>query len=114
MLNIWILTFEFAGIAKFGGLGEVPANQAKHISNIFNITVLMPSHGQIDKLKSKYEWKKHSILCEGEIDGLQLGLDTSKMMYQISFYEFKIGNFKVILLSGIYQETPLRLREFMP
>ncbi|MCJ7649940.1 MAG: glycogen/starch synthase [Candidatus Lokiarchaeota archaeon] len=104
MLSIWILTFEFAGVAKFGGLGEVPANQAKHLSDTHNITILMPSHGQVDRLKSKYEWIKLPISCEGEIDGLQLGLDTPKMYYQISFYQFMIGNLRIILLSG---ENPL-------
>jgi starch synthase len=104
MLNIWILTFEFAGVAKFGGLGEVPANQAKHLSGTHNITIFMPSHGQIDRLKNKYEWIKLPISCEGEIDGLELGLDTPKMDYQISFYQFMIGNLRIILLSG---ENPL-------
>ncbi|MHA1671377.1 MAG: glycosyltransferase [Promethearchaeota archaeon] len=100
MLNIWILTFEFAGVAKFGGLGEVPANQAKHLSDTHNITILMPSHGQVDRLKSKYEWIKLPISCEGEIDGMQLGLNTPKINYQISFYQFKIGKLRIILLSG--------------
>ena len=31
--KVWIFTFEYAGIVKVGGLGEVPANQAKHLSN---------------------------------------------------------------------------------
>ncbi|MHA1375914.1 MAG: glycogen/starch synthase, partial [Promethearchaeota archaeon] len=104
MLNIWILTFEFAGVAKFGGLGEVPANQAKHLSDTHNITILMPSHGQIDRLKGKHKWSKLPISCGGEIDGTQLGLNTPEMNYQISFYQFKIGNLKIILLSG---ENPL-------
>ena len=104
MLNIWILTFEFAGVAKFGGLGEVPANQAKYLSDTHNVTVLMPSHGQVDRLKGKYEWIKLPITCEGEIDGTQLGLDTAKMNYEISFYQFKIGKMNIILLSG---ENPL-------
>ncbi|GAH35732.1 unnamed protein product, partial [marine sediment metagenome] len=29
---VWIFSFEYAGVAKVGGLGEVPANQAKYLS----------------------------------------------------------------------------------
>ncbi len=50
---VWIFSFEYAGIAKVGGLGEVPANQAKHLAEEFDITVFMPSHGQLEDLKKK-------------------------------------------------------------
>jgi len=49
--NIWIFTFEYAGIAKVGGLGEVPANQAKYLKNDFEVNIFIPSHGQIERLK---------------------------------------------------------------
>lgn len=44
--KLWITTFEF-GPAKFGGLGEVPTNQVKHLGEELDITVLMPAHGLI-------------------------------------------------------------------
>ncbi len=44
--KLWITTFEF-GPAKFGGLGEVPTNQTKHLGEELDITVLMPAHGLI-------------------------------------------------------------------
>ena len=49
--SVWIFSFEYAGVAKLGGLGEVPANQARHLSEQFNITVFMPSHGKVEDLK---------------------------------------------------------------
>ncbi|MBN2150646.1 MAG: glycosyltransferase [Candidatus Lokiarchaeota archaeon] len=44
--KLWITTFEF-GPAKLGGLGEVPTNQAKHLGDDVDITVLMPAHGLV-------------------------------------------------------------------
>jgi starch synthase len=96
----WIFTFEYAGIAKFGGLGEVPANQVKNIAESFDISVIMPSHGQVERLKGLYEWKKYPFNCIGQINTEKIGLAMSERSYNISFYEFHIGRTKVILLSG--------------
>ncbi len=98
--KIWIFTFEFAGVAKVGGLGEVPANQAKYISDLYDITIFMPSHGQVEKLKGLYEWKKYPFNCVGQINTEKIDLAMSERSYNISFYEFHIGRAKVILLSG--------------
>jgi starch synthase len=98
--NVWIFTFEYAGVAKLGGLGEVPANQVKNISNQFNVSVIMPSHGQIDRLKRLYDWKKYPFNCVGQINTHEIDLEGSERSYQISFYEFQMGNAKVILISG--------------
>ena len=98
--KVWVFTFEYAGVAKFGGLGEVPANQVKNISDSFNISVIMPSHGQVERLKELYEWKKYPFNCVGQINTEQIGLSISEKSYNIAFYEFRIGKAKVILLSG--------------
>jgi len=98
--KVWIFTFEYAGVAKFGGLGEVPANQVKSISDSFDISVIMPSHGQVEKLKGLYEWRKYPFNCVGQINTEQIGFEISERSYNISFYEFRIGKAKVILLSG--------------
>ena len=65
---VWIFSFEYAGVAKVGGLGEVPANQAKYLSDQFNITVFMPSHGKIEGLKGKYALEKLPFTCVGTIN----------------------------------------------
>lgn len=98
--KIWIFTFEYAGIAKFGGLGEVPANQVKNISDSFDITVIMPSHGQVERLKSLYGWKKYPFNCVGQINTETIGFGPYERSYNISYYEFQIENARVILLSG--------------
>jgi starch synthase len=98
---VWIFSFEYAGVAKVGGLGEVPANQAKHLSEQFNITVLMPSHGKVEELKSKYMLEKLPFTCAGTINTAPLGIkEEEEASYSISFYKFRKENVDIILLSG--------------
>ncbi|MGB5910017.1 MAG: glycosyltransferase [Promethearchaeia archaeon] len=98
--KLWIFTFEYAGIAKVGGLGEVPANQAKHLSNLYDITVFLPSHGQLERLKQNLEYEKLPFACVGLINPSDFGVMEPKTSYSISFFKFKIDNVNVILLSG--------------
>ncbi|MHA1234055.1 MAG: glycogen/starch synthase, partial [Promethearchaeota archaeon] len=98
--RVWIFSFEYAGVAKVGGLGEVPANQAKHLSEQFNITVFMPSHGKIEGLKSKYALEKLPFTCVGNINPTLFGMKEKNASYNISFYKFKKDNVEIILLSG--------------
>ena len=98
--NVWIFSFEYAGVAKVGGLGEVPANQAKHLSGQFNITVFMPSHGKIEGLKGKYSLEKLPLTCVGTINPTLFGINEKEASYNISFYKFKKENVDIILLSG--------------
>ena len=98
--KIWIFTFEYAGVIKVGGLGEVPANQAKHLANLYEITVFMPSHGQVEKLKKKGEIQKLPITYEGKINSPKMGVEVSSETFSISFYKFSKENVDIILLSG--------------
>jgi starch synthase len=98
--SVWIFSFEYAGIAKVGGLGEVPANQAKHLANQFDITVFMPSHGQLEDLKIKYKLEKLPFKCVGQINPSLFGSEQSEANCNITFYRFKIENVNIILLSG--------------
>ncbi|MFW9881946.1 MAG: glycosyltransferase [Candidatus Thorarchaeota archaeon] len=97
---VWIFTFEYAGIVKIGGLGEVPANQAKYIANDFEVTVFIPSHGQLNNLKGRYEWEKLPFNCVGQIDPSIFGLNEPESNYSISFHKLKIANVNIILLTG--------------
>ena len=97
---VWIFSFEYAGVAKVGGLGEVPANQAKHLSEQFDITVFMPSHGNVEELKSKYTLEKLPFTCVGTINPTLFGIKEKEARYNISFYKFKKDNVEIILLSG--------------
>ncbi|MFX1573026.1 MAG: glycosyltransferase [Promethearchaeota archaeon] len=98
--NIWIFTFEYAGIAKVGGLGEVPANQAKQLASDLNITVFIPSHGQIDRLRKKYNLEKLPFNCVGQINPLIFGINEPEENYNISFFKLRINKINIILLSG--------------
>lgn len=97
---VWIFSFEYAGVAKVGGLGEVPANQAKYLSEQFDITVFMPSHGKVEGLKSKYALEKLPFTCVGTINPTLFGIEEKDAKYNISFYKFKKDNVEIILLSG--------------
>ncbi|MFW9826625.1 MAG: glycosyltransferase [Candidatus Thorarchaeota archaeon] len=98
--NIWIFTFEYAGIVKVGGLGEVPANQAKHLADDYNITVFIPSHGQLPRLEETQKWKKLTFNCVGQINPLYLGIYELETNYNISFYMSTINGVNIILLHG--------------
>ncbi len=97
---VWIFSFEYAGVVKVGGLGEVPANQAKHLSEQFKITVFMPSHGKVEDLKSKYTMEKLPFTCVGTINPTLFGIMEEETSYNISFYKFKKENVEIILFSG--------------
>ena len=98
--KLWVFTFEYAGIVKVGGLGEVPANQTKHLSNTFDITVFLPSHGQIERLKQTLEYEKLPFTCVGLINPSDFGVMEPEASYYISFYKFKMNNVNIILITG--------------
>lgn len=98
--NIWIFTFEYAGIIKVGGLAEVPANQAKHLANNYEITVFIPSHGLIQKLEKNPGLKKLPFNCVGQLKPSQFGINELEITYNISFYKLKINNVNIVLLHG--------------
>ncbi|MFW9989646.1 MAG: glycosyltransferase [Candidatus Odinarchaeota archaeon] len=105
--NIWIFTFEYAGIVKVGGLGEVPANQAKHLADDYEISVFIPSHGQLKRLEKSYSMKKLLINCTGLINPSKFGISEPETSYNISFYKVRINNVNIILLKG---ENPFTSR----
>jgi len=98
--RIWIFTFEYAGIVKVGGLGEVPANQAKHLSDIFEISVFLPSHGQLNALKRTHDLEKLPFNCVGQFNTSGLGINEPEGSYFISFYKISMNNVDIIILSG--------------
>ncbi|TXT63501.1 MAG: GDP-mannose-dependent alpha-(1-6)-phosphatidylinositol monomannoside mannosyltransferase [Promethearchaeota archaeon] len=99
--KVWILTFEYKGIAKVGGLGEVPANQAVNLKDKYDFRVFIPSHGQLARIQGDHEVNKIPIECAGE---LQLkGNDESEIiegLYEIGFYQFNLNGIDIILLKG--------------
>ncbi|MBN1800343.1 MAG: glycosyltransferase [Candidatus Lokiarchaeota archaeon] len=98
--NAWILTFEYAGIIKVGGLGEVPANQARYLANQYNVSVFIPSHGQLERLQKKAEIQRLPFVCVGELDPRAFGIADTESSYAIAYYKLKQGNVNLVLLSG--------------
>jgi starch synthase len=98
--NIWIFTFEYARVAKVGGLGEVPPNQAENLTDYFDFTVFMPSHGQIKRFKDQESYKRLSFECNGKFDPAIIKEKTEEMEYKISFHRVKINGVNIVLLSG--------------
>jgi len=97
---IRIFTFEYAGIAKVGGLGEVPANQAKYLVDQFEVTVFIPSHGQIERLKNLTELEKLTFKCKILTNSESFGSSDKDKFYEISYYKCKLNNVDIVLLSG--------------
>lgn len=98
--NIWIFTFEYEGVIKVGGLGEVPSNQVKSLSDKFQFTIFMPSHGQIEELKNKWNYEKLSLTCSGEFNPSNLELPDKDITYELSYYRFQTNNGDIVLIGG--------------
>ncbi len=98
--SIWIFTFEYEGVVKVGGLGEVPANQVKSLSDKFNFTIFLPSHGKSKELKEKWPHEKLSLTCSGEINPNGLGLSDRETHYEIGVIQFHSDHGKIILIKG--------------
>ncbi|MBD3339852.1 MAG: hypothetical protein GF353_12135, partial [Candidatus Lokiarchaeota archaeon] len=107
--TIWIYTFEYAGIAKVGGLGEVPANQAKYLKDKFALRVFIPSHGQIDRLRKTRGIKKLDFAYSEEINSKNLKIEGFSETCMIGYYECEIEGVKIILLSGENEFTKIYL-----
>ncbi|TXT58231.1 MAG: GDP-mannose-dependent alpha-(1-6)-phosphatidylinositol monomannoside mannosyltransferase [Promethearchaeota archaeon] len=99
--NVWIFTFEYAGVAKVGGLGEVPANQAENLTNFYNFTVFMPSHGQIERFKDAPSYEKLPIECIGKFEpSLLEEKEERNVKYRISYHKITLNGVDILLLSG--------------
>jgi starch synthase len=98
--KVWIFTFEYAGIAKVGGLGEVPANQAKNLVDQFDLTVFIPSHGQLERLEKSIEVSRLPFNCIGQLDLSPFGINEPVSSYEVSFYKLKLNGVNIVILSG--------------
>ncbi len=98
-MKVHIISFEFAPVVKVGGLAEVPANQVKHLSSEFDISVFLPSHGKLEKLSRTYECQQLPIKYS---DSVTLVGDnyTQNVQILIGFYKCAINGTSVVLLNG--------------
>ena len=116
--KIWVFTFEYSGIIKVGGLGEVSPNQSRNIAKDpnFEVSVFMPSHGQVSKLKEELGLKDMGLRFKGYISPAPLGLSfmtpiiagsftkfgvpPQEGYYEISFYKGLLDGVNIILIHG--------------
>ncbi len=101
MKRIWVFTFEFAGIVKVGGLGEVASNQCRVLSPDpdLEITVFMPNHGVVTSKKDALEITDTGLRFQGRINTDALGLSISSAIVQGTVAKFGGGG----ITSGIYE-----------
>ncbi|MHA1724017.1 MAG: glycosyltransferase [Promethearchaeota archaeon] len=97
---IWVTCFEYQGIAKVGGLGEVSVHQTSSLSKDFDFCVFLPSHGQIERLKTHYQVQQLPLHCKGKQKFSFIKNKKKRREFQIDFYKVKMEDINVILLSG--------------
>lgn len=90
--KVWILTFEFSGIVKVGGLGEAVSTIAHELSRRgFEVTAIMPSHGL-----RPHGFKELGAGCSG----VRYGADGREYSYDLTLLEGYVGNVRVVLIGG--------------
>ncbi len=99
-MKVWIFTFEYAGVVKVGGLGEVPANQAKSLKEELDITVFMPSHGRKDNFQSSSSIFDLGLNFTGDFIPYEFDIHISHAKYDISLHKIEVNGINVILVSG--------------
>ncbi len=101
--RVWIITFEYAGVKKVGGLGEAVKNMSIALGSLgYEVTVVMPSHGV--NLGQPLE----SITCSG----VRVGEDRWHYPYRIGFNLLVINDkVKVILVRGVDSRTSTILED---
>ena len=117
--KIWVFAFEFAGIAKVGGLGEVSANQCLNLapSPDLNLTVFLPSHGRHKTMKNrlhlhpiKNSTGKTFIACETinreyfELEFEKAGIPQEDNKVELEFWK---GDFKQVPIILVVGKNPL-------
>ncbi|WP_457557597.1 glycosyltransferase family 4 protein [Candidatus Harpocratesius sp.] len=112
--KIWVFAFEFSGIAKVGGLGEVSANQCINLAKSpeINLTVFLPSHGRHETMKNSLSL--HPILRSNGETYIASG-SINQDYFNISPNDVKSNNcsdedlFKVEFWKGEFKGVPVIL-----
>ncbi|MCF2141084.1 MAG: glycosyltransferase family 4 protein [Candidatus Lokiarchaeota archaeon] len=113
--KIWVFAFEFSGIAKVGGLGEVSANQCINLAKSpdINLTVFLPSHGRHEIMKNSLSL--HPILRSNGETYIASGSINRNYFNIISQNDAKSNNssdenlFKVEFWKGEFKGVPVIL-----
>lgn len=90
--RVWIITFEFSGVVKVGGLGEAVSSVAQELSRRgFEVTVVMPSHGVRPQ-----GFRELDVGCSG----VRYGVDGREYRYDLTILEGYVGGVRVALVAG--------------
>ncbi|MDW8084061.1 MAG: glycogen/starch synthase [Candidatus Caldarchaeum sp.] len=90
--RVWILSFEFEGFVKAGGLGAAVARHARALSSAgVEVTVLLPSHGK----------ELADSVREGEWNGVRTGVDGGSYPYRIAADARLFDGIKIVVFRGL-------------
>ncbi|MEM4903536.1 MAG: glycogen/starch synthase [Desulfurococcaceae archaeon] len=104
--RVWMLTFEFSGVAKVGGLGEMVSLVSSELAKRgLDLTVIMPSHGVRPS-----NFRELDVECSGN----RHGADGNTYPYDLAFLEGVIGGVRVVLVKGKNSRTSMVLNTWPP
>lgn len=104
--KVWILSFEFSGLVKVGGLGEAVSLIARELSKRgFDVTVIMPSHGI-----TLYNFRKIEIECRGS----RYGTDGCEYPYNLAILEGFVDDVRILIVKGDSPATSMVLDSWPP
>ena len=118
---IWIFCFEYAGIAKVGGLGEVSANQTEKLVSDpqLDLHVFMPSSGKHQEMKEKHNFTPllekdgRKLVLRGHFDPAYFGITGPQQMHMAAFSKYQsvtdVGAFEVEIWHGLLKNVPIYL-----
>lgn len=99
--DVWLLTFEYDGVASLGGLGRAVAMYAKALSKDgYRVTVFMPSHG-----RHMSKDKGFKPIEEFHVCGYRVGVDGNRYWYCIGAEEMYIDGVRIVLFKGLNPDT---------
>jgi len=103
MKEIWIFSFECAGVVKFGGLGEAVYNIAKHLAKRgFNVTLFIPSHGihKWTETREKLQLRDIGLSIRGKAKQRTFMPYRNPFHYNIGTLKGFLDGFNVIIFYG--------------
>jgi len=102
--NVWIITFEYSGIASLGGLGEAVRARAEMLARRGKeVTVFMPSHGRYmdPVIRARLGLRDRGFSeC-----GYRRGVDGAYYHYCLGAEEATISGVSVVLFKGLDRAT---------
>jgi starch synthase len=108
MKEIWVFSFECAGVVKFGGLGEAVYNIAKHLAKReFNVTLFIPSHGvhKRAETKEKLQLRDTDLTIRGKAREGSFMPYRNPLRYKIGTLKGFLDGFNVVVFYGFDKQT---------